>query len=64
MFRPLFVARTDPRPRADASLLLCPIVEARLVRLIPNESHNHAIQIEEEHDQVETQLNERFLNQH
>jgi hypothetical protein len=32
------------------------------VRLIANECHNHAVQVEEEHDQVETKLDERFLH--
>lgn len=32
-----------------------------LVRLIPNQSNNHAVEIEEEHDKVEAELDERFL---
>lgn len=31
------------------------------MRLVADEGHDHAVQIEEEHDQVETQLDKRFL---
>jgi hypothetical protein len=30
-------------------------------RLVFYESHNHAVEVEEEHDQVEAELDERFL---
>jgi hypothetical protein len=33
----------------------------RSVRLVPDEGDDHAVQVEEEHDQVETQLDEGFL---
>jgi hypothetical protein len=32
------------------------------VRFIANKSNNHAVEVEEEHEQVETKLDERFLN--
>ena len=32
-----------------------------LVRFVSDEGDNHAVQVEEEHQQVETQLDERFL---
>lgn len=32
--------------------------------LIADESHNHAVEVEEEHQEVETQLDERFLLVH
>ena len=32
-----------------------------LVRLVADEGDDHAVQVEEEHQQVETQLDERFL---
>lgn len=35
---------------------------ARLVRLIADEGNDHAVEIEEEHEQVEAQLDERFLS--
>jgi hypothetical protein len=31
------------------------------VALVADESHNHAVQVEEEHQEVEAQLDERFL---
>jgi hypothetical protein len=34
----------------------------RSVRLVPDKGNDHAVQVEEEHDQVETQLDEGFLN--
>ena len=34
---------------------------ARLVGLVADEGDDHAVQVEEEHQQVETQLDERFL---
>lgn len=35
---------------------------ARLVSLVADESNDHTVQVEEEHQQVETQLDERFLD--
>ena len=32
-----------------------------LVRLVPDEGNNHAVQIEEEHDEVKAELDERLL---
>jgi hypothetical protein len=32
-----------------------------LMRLVADEGDDHAVQVEEEHDQVETELDERFL---
>jgi hypothetical protein len=32
------------------------------VSLVTDESNNHAVEVEEEHQQVETQLDERFLH--
>ena len=46
--------RTCPR-------LGCGLLERCLVCLIADERHYHAVQIEEEHDQMEAELNERFL---
>lgn len=34
---------------------------ARLVGLVADESNDHAVEVEEEHQQVETKLDERFL---
>jgi hypothetical protein len=31
------------------------------MRLVADEGDDHAVQVEEEHDQVETELDERFL---
>jgi hypothetical protein len=31
------------------------------VRLVADESDDHAVEVEEEHNEVETQLDERFL---
>ena len=31
------------------------------MRLVTDEGDNHAVEVEEEHEQVETQLDERFL---
>ena len=36
-------------------------VRELLVRLVSDEGNDHAVQVEEEHDQVEAQLDERFL---
>lgn len=36
-------------------------VRKHLVRFVADKSHNHAVQVEEEHDQVESQLDEGFL---
>jgi hypothetical protein len=35
---------------------------ARLVRLVADKGNDHAVQVEEEHQQVETQLDEGFLH--
>jgi hypothetical protein len=35
---------------------------ARLVGLVADESNDHAVEVEEEHEQVEAQLDERFLH--
>ena len=35
--------------------------DPHLVRLVTDEGDNHAVEIEEEHDQVETELDEGFL---
>lgn len=35
-----------------------------LVRLVPNEGDNHAVQVEKEHDKVEAKLDEGFLREH
>lgn len=32
-----------------------------LVRLVADKGDNHAVQVEEEHDEMETELDERFL---
>ena len=32
------------------------------VRLVPDKGNDHAVEVEEEHDQVEPQLDERFLS--
>ena len=32
-----------------------------LMSLVPNEGHNHAVQVEEEQNEMETELSERFL---
>jgi hypothetical protein len=32
-----------------------------LVRLVADEGDNHAVEVEEKHEQVETELDERFL---
>ena len=32
-----------------------------LVRLVADEGDDHAVEVEEEHDQVEAELDERFL---
>jgi hypothetical protein len=34
---------------------------AHLVGLVADESNDHAVQVEEEHQEVESQLDERFL---
>jgi len=34
---------------------------AESVRLVPYESHNHAVEVEEEHDEVKAEFEERFL---
>lgn len=41
----------------------CPLRDSmrHLVRLVPNESDNHAVKVEEEQDQVESEFDERFL---
>lgn len=31
------------------------------MRLVADERHDHAVQVEEEHDEVEAKLDERFL---
>lgn len=31
------------------------------MRFVSDEGNNHAVQVEEEHDQVEAKLNKRFL---
>ena len=31
------------------------------MRLVADEGNDHAVEVEEEHDQVETELDERFL---
>ena len=31
------------------------------VRFVPDEGDDHAVEVEEEHDKMETQFNERFL---
>ena len=38
-------------------------VVTSLVGLVPNEGDNHAVQVEEEHDQMEAKLDEGFLLQ-
>jgi len=52
-----------------ASVRTCPLrvireSNTRLMRLIADERHDHAVQIEEEHDEVETELDEGFLLMH
>ena len=34
------------------------------MRFVADQGHNHAVQVEEEHQEVETQLDERFLLVH
>lgn len=49
---------------ASKSILEAPLLGsrcARLVGLVADEGNDHAVQVEEEHQQVETQLDERFL---
>jgi hypothetical protein len=38
-----------------------PGLGTKSVALVADESHNHAVQVEEEHQEVEAQLDERFL---
>jgi hypothetical protein len=33
----------------------------RLVGLVPDQRHDHAVEVEEEHDEVETELDEGLL---
>jgi len=37
---------------------------AQSVGFVADEGNNHAVEVEEEHDQVETKLNEGFLFMH
>ena len=41
-----------------------PLIQKRshLGGLVSDKSNDHAVEVEEEHDQVETQLEERFLS--
>ena len=53
--------------RRLAGYIWCPVRELSGSRqpdlrgLVANESDNHAVEVEEEHDQVEAQLDERLL---
>jgi hypothetical protein len=47
----------------EAAVLKAVLLEwvAHLVGLVADEGNDHAVEVEEEHQQVETQLDERFL---
>lgn len=32
------------------------------MRFVTDKGHDHAVEVEEEHDEMKTELNERFLN--
>lgn len=37
------------------------VARRSLMRFVADQGHNHAVQVEEEHQEVETQFDERFL---
>lgn len=37
-------------------------LRTKSMRLVPDKRNNHAVEIEEEHQEVEAELDERFLN--
>ena len=41
--------------------LSCPTQPLLSMRLVPNERDNHAVEVEEEHNEVEAQLDERLF---
>lgn len=60
----LFIASSiQPSRSVKAAVLkaVCCNRFGHLVGLVADKSNDHAVEVEEEHQEVETQLNERFL---